>query len=312
MSGGGANGAPPDDVDPADEAGTISWRELLAETSQRLTASTVETTEAEARWLIEEASGLSGVDLLLGLDDPATVRGVAHLDAMVARRLLGEPVQYVLGHWPFRQLDLFIDRRVLIPRPETEGVCEHALACLDRLGLPAPGSAPRRVVDLGAGSGALGLAIAVERPGTEVWMVEQSADAAVVTRANVAGQGRAGRHVRVLEGSWFEPLPRELQGCVDLIVTNPPYVAADEDLPAAVRDWEPHAALVSGETGREALQAIFAASPAWLRQGGALVVEIGETQGAAARALAESAGFDRIEVHPDLAGRPRTLVAHLP
>lgn len=312
MNGGGTDGAPPEVGEPADDTRTVSWRELLAETSQRLASATVETTEAEARWLVEEASGLTGVDLLLALDEPATVRGVARLDAMVARRLLGEPVQYVLGHWPFRELDLFIDHRVLIPRPETEGVCGHALACLDRLGAVAPGAPPRHVVDLGAGSGALGLSIAVERPGTQVWLVEQSADAAVVTRANVAGQGRVGRHVRVLEGSWFEPLPPELQGRVDLIVTNPPYVAADDDLPTAVRDWEPRTALVSGETGLEALQAITEAAPVWLRPGGVLVVEIGETQGSAARELARARGFEQIDVHPDLAGRPRTLVAHLP
>ncbi len=149
---------------------------------------------------------MEGIELMLGLDEPATVRGVARLDAMVARRSTGEPLQYVLGRWGFRLLDLMIDRRVLIPRPETEIVAERALDELRRLD---PDDIPV-VVDLGTGSGAIGLSLAREHGSAEVWITDVSTDALDVARANLAGLGRHGSRVRAVEGSWFEPLPVEL------------------------------------------------------------------------------------------------------
>src|SRR6478735_1813130 len=123
-------------VDASDDEldGTVSWGHLLAETVGRLIAGGFEHDDAnrEARWIVEEASGLEGTELAAGQDALATERAVARLDAMVGRRLAGEPLQYVLGHWPFRTLDLLVDVRVLIPRPETEQVVEHALRELDR------------------------------------------------------------------------------------------------------------------------------------------------------------------------------------
>ena len=151
--------------------GTVTWRELLAETEGRLLGGrfTAGDAEREARWIVEEASGFEGAELAAGLNEPATERGVARLDAMVARRLAGEPLQYVLGHWPFRTLDLLVDRRVLIPRPETEQVVEHALRELDarpaaglldhrRAGVQPADGDPLRVADpcgpgVGGGSG---------------------------------------------------------------------------------------------------------------------------------------------------------------
>lgn len=295
-----------------DDGMTVSWGELLAESVSRLRSAGFESADTDARWIVEEASGLDGADLLSGLDDAATVRGVARLDSMMGRRLAGEPIQYVLGHWPFRSLDLMVDERVLIPRPETEVVCTYALAALDDVmseRVPRGDRGEARVVDLGAGSGALGLAIAGERPGAHVWMVENSPDAAVVTRANAAAQGRASLHVRVVEGSWFEPLPSDLRGTFDLIVSNPPYVATDDELDASVADWEPSVALFAGPSGMDAIELIVNEAPAWLRRGGALVVEIGHTQESAVSSLASSAGFRQVDVLPDLAGLPRALVA---
>ncbi len=306
------------DVGAGGGTDTVSWRDLLEETRGRLAAGPVEVGPEEARWIVEEVTGLAAADLLRSLDSPATVRGVARLDALVARRLAGEPLQYVLGHWPFRALDLLVDARVLIPRPETEGVVDAALAALARGGggsavdgAPALGGAPV-VVDLGTGSGAIGLSLAWEVPAADVWLVERAPGAAAVARANLVALGRAGRRVRLVEGSWFEPLPDALRGGVDLVVSNPPYVAADEALPDVVEDWEPGEALVSGPTGLEAIELIVAAAPTWLRPGGALVVEIGETQGPAVLALAAAADLTDAVIHLDLAGRPRTLVAHLP
>jgi release factor glutamine methyltransferase len=115
--------------------------------------------------------------------------------------------------------------------------------------------------------------------------------------------------VRVGEGEWFAALPAELKGAVDVVVGNPPYVAEDDRLPAEVSDWEPRDALIAGPTGLEAIESIVRNAPAWLRRTGALVLEIGETQGDAVRSLASAAGFTSVDVASDLTGRPRVLVA---
>ncbi len=299
----------PDDGGP-DLEGTVSWRELQAETAQRLDRAGVERPDAEARWIIEESSGLEGADYAAGLDRPATVRGVATLDRLVARRLTGEPLQYVLGRWGFRTLDLMVDRRVLIPRPETEQVVGFALDELDRLSGDRR-DAPMVVVDLGTGSGAIGLAIAAERKQTQVWATDVSPDALAVAGANLAGLGRAATRVRLVEGSWYEALPAELLGTVDLIVSNPPYVAPSDPLPAAVADWEPVGALVPGPTGREALIEVVDRAPRWLARPGVLVVELAPHQAEATADAARATGFTDVRVEDDLAGQARAVVARV-
>jgi release factor glutamine methyltransferase len=287
----------------------VPWRAFLDEAERRLTVAGVPSPAVDARRIVERVTGASGAELILALDDLATERGVAHFDAMLARREAGEPLQYVLGAWGFRRLDLFVDRRVLIPRPETEEVVEQALAELDRLvGL----GSPARVADLGTGSGAIALSVAVERDLVEVWAVERSADAAAVARANLAGIGRAATRGRVVEGSWFDALPSDLRGSLHLVVSNPPYVAPDDALPPEVADWEPRDALVPGPTGFEAIEEIVRAAPDWLTEGGSLVVEIAPDQGEDAVAAAWEAGFTHAETRPDLVGRTRMLVARLP
>ncbi|HEU5149260.1 MAG TPA: peptide chain release factor N(5)-glutamine methyltransferase [Iamia sp.] len=305
--------APHPDIDPGSD-GTVPWRALLAEAAATLAARGVENAEGDARRIVEEATGHDGAALHAHLDEPATVRGVAALDRMVERRLAGEPLQYVLGRWGFRTLDLMVDDRVLIPRPETEGVVDHVLAELrQRRDAAADTSAVAPVVvDLGCGSGAIGLAVAAEWRGAEVHLVDVSAAAVAVARANLAGLGIGGGNVTVHEGSWFAPLPPDRAGRVDVVVSNPPYVAADEELPPVVADWEPTGALVSGPTGLEAVEAIVAEAGDWLVPGGLLVVEIGATQGEAAAALAAAARLVDVEVRPDLAGRDRALVARTP
>ncbi|MDH3707576.1 MAG: peptide chain release factor N(5)-glutamine methyltransferase [Acidimicrobiia bacterium] len=284
---------------PADD-GTIAWRELYDEARDQL-AAVGDTPDVDARRIVEAASGHEGADFALGMSELVTERGMARFDAMLARRLRGEPLQYVVGRWGFRTLDLAIDQRVLIPRPETETVVEVALSELDRAG-------GHRVLDLGTGSGAIALSIAVEREETEVWAVERSADAVVVARANLAGVGRAATRVRIVEGSWFEALDPALEGTFDLIVSNPPYVAADDPLPAVVADWEPAEALIPGPAGTEAIAAIVTAAPRWLRAGASLVVELAPPQSSWAVDAAAGAGL-AAEVLPDLHGRDRVLVA---
>jgi release factor glutamine methyltransferase len=286
---------------PASEG--VTWRELAAEAEAVLREAGLPSPEVDARRIVERASGNEGADYHLHLDDRATERGVAFFDRMVPRRAAGEPLQYVVGRWGFRRLDLFVDRRVLIPRPETEVVVEEALAEARRLGATT-------AVDLGTGSGAIGLSLAVEHVSLQVWVTDASSDALAVASANAAGLGRPGARVRICEGSWFDALPAELRGALDLIVSNPPYVAEDEELPAEVADWEPREALYAGPTGLEAVEVLVAGAPVWLRRPGALVVELAPHQADAALAMAEGADFEA-DVRPDLTGRLRVLVARL-
>jgi release factor glutamine methyltransferase len=280
---------------------TLTWRQLRAESLERLRAGGVADAEQELRWIVERASGRTPGEQVVALDDAVTEREVRFVDQMVVRRAAGEPLQYVLGRWGFRTLDLLVDRRVLIPRPETEVVAGLAIDAVP------PGGV---LVDLGTGSGAIALSAAAERwPDIEVWGTDASPEALAVARANLAGLGRRAGVVRLAEGDWYAALPDELRGRVDVVVSNPPYVAEGERLPAEVADWEPPGALVAGPTGLEAIEVVLDGAVDWLAPGGTLVVEIGETQGDAVLALAGSAGFEAARIEPDLAGRPRALVA---
>jgi len=280
-------------------AGALTWRHLYRLARERLGS------DAEARHIVERASGRDGADWLFALDQVVPGRALTFFDDMVERRAVGEPLQYVLSRWGFRGLDLLVDRRVLIPRPETEVVVEVAIREVRRLGPRKPLAA-----DLGTGSGAIALSLAAEVAGATVWATDVSADALAVARANLAGLGSpaAGR-VRLARGRWFDALPVLLQGQYDVIVSNPPYVAAGERLPAEVAEWEPVQALVAGDRGTEAVAEIVAGAPAWLARPGSLVVEIAPRQADEAVRLAREAGFDDVDVRPDLAGRPRVLVA---
>lgn len=291
-------------------AGPLTWAALRREVEADLAADGLATAGQEARWIVETASGHEGAEHLDVADRPVSERGVAAVDRMVARRRAGEPIQYVLGSWSFRTLDLFVDRRVLIPRPETEVVAGLALAEVERR--RAAGVERPVVADLGTGSGAIGLAVAVECPAAEVILADASADALAVARANLAGLGRAATRVTVVAGEWFAALPAEARGGLDVVVANPPYIGADEDLPASVADWEPASALIAGPTGAEDLEHLVDEAPAWLAPGGALVLELAPAQAAPLADRAGARGFVDVTVHPDLAGLARALVAHRP
>lgn len=280
----------------------VTWRELLQDAEHVLGRG------PDARRIMERASGYEGADLLIHLDDQAPGRAIPFVRALVERRSAGEPLQYVLGRWSFRRLDLFLDRRVLIPRPETETVVEVALEELHRMEL----AERPLVVDLGTGSGAIALSIAVEVTTAQVWATDSSQDALAVARANLAGLGSpAAPRVRLAEGRWYAALPADLLGKVHLVVSNPPYVATTEDLPAEVIDWEPRGALVAGPTGLEALAEIVSDAPRWLAHPGALVVEIAAVRAAEAVAMATEAGFTSVEVRKDLSGRPRVVLGRV-
>ncbi|MEY4247793.1 MAG: protein methyltransferase HemK [Actinomycetota bacterium] len=286
-----------------DTSGAVTWRTLLNETIEVLGE------RPQARWICETACGLDGDEFLAELDEPATERMVAQLDAMVARYRAGEPLAYVMGHWSFRTIELMVDRRVLIPRPETEMVAGRALE------LARGVAGQRRVVDLGTGSGAIGLSLAAELPltGTEVWLTDYSNDAVDVARANAIGLGRAAANVRVCHGSWFDALPVDVRGEIDVVVSNPPYIAdGDPEVAESVLEYEPHTALFAGDDGLDDVRTIARDAREWLRSGGWLVMEIGYLQGDAVKALLEGFGYADVTIANDLTGRPRIAEARNP
>lgn len=282
-------------------SGVVTVRDLIDQTAEVLGA------RHEARWFVEVATALDGAELDAAMGEAVTVRMVNHLDTMVARYRSGEPLQYVLGRWGFRRLDLAVDRRVLIPRPETELVAGIAIGL-------ASSFRPRRcVADLGTGSGAIGLSVATELPleGTSVWITDVSDDALAVARANLAGIGRAATNVRVGLGSWFDALPEGER--FDVIVSNPPYVAEGSPLlDRSVIEWEPTDALFAGPDGLDAIRLIVAGAPDRLSEEGWLVLEIGSDQGAAVRDLLTGAGFRDVEIRRDLAGLDRVAIGRRP
>ncbi|HEY7071464.1 MAG TPA: peptide chain release factor N(5)-glutamine methyltransferase, partial [Acidimicrobiales bacterium] len=281
---------------------TLTWRVALDDARHRLAAAGVDNAGQEARWLAEAAAGCAPGDLAAVLGGPVPAAAAARMAVLVERRVAGEPLQYVLGRWAFRRLELVVDPRVLIPRPETEVLAELALAEVDRLGA-------RVAVDLGTGSGALALALATERPGLEVWGTDVSPDALAVAVANGAALPGGGA-VTFVVGLWYEALPAELAGRVDVIVANPPYVSEAEmaGLPAEVRDWEPHGALCAGPDGLEDVAAIVRGATPWLASRGVVLVEMAPDQTARAAQLAREAGFGDVAIRDDLAGRARVLV----
>ena len=200
---------------------TLAWRTLRAEGRARLAQAGVDDPDQELRWIIERATGRTAAEQLADLDAPATEREVGFVDRMVARRAEGAPLQYVLGRWGFRTLDLLVDPRVLIPRPETEvvaGLAIDAARAVDGDAL---------VLDLGTGSGAIALSLAAELwPHVEVWATDRSSDALAVARANLAGLGSRSAAIRLAEGDWFDALPDDRRGAstssCPTLPTSPP------------------------------------------------------------------------------------------
>ena len=212
---------------------------------------------------------------------------------LLARRRAGVPVAYLVGERDFWSLSLRVTRSTLVPRPDTETLVSRALA------LALPDDA--RVLDAGTGSGAIALALASERPGWRVSAVDRDPAALAVAAGNAERLG-LGR-VRLLESNWFAALAGER---FDLVVANPPYLAADDPhLAGPALAHEPERALVAGPTGLEDLAALTAAAPAHLAPGGWLLLEHGCDQGAAVRSLLADAGFEAVATHRDLAGLER-------
>ncbi|VAW06504.1 Peptide chain release factor N(5)-glutamine methyltransferase [hydrothermal vent metagenome] len=240
------------------------------------------------------ATGRSRTEVLVGFE--VTPDQVARFETYVERRRVNEPLQYIEGSVPFGPVELLVDDRVLVPRPETEYLFELAISRVD---------SPTVIVDLCTGSGNLALGLASTFPDATVYAVDLSADAAAVARHNARSNGL---DIVVLTGDLYEPLPPGLLGSVDLLVANPPYLAAREvaSLPPDVLA-EPMLALVAGERGDEVLERIALDVDRWLRPGGVVMCEISEY--AVAVSLGHFAHLDAV-VEKDLTGTERFVVGH--
>ena len=272
----------------------MTVRDVVTASTEFLTRKGVPSPRVDAEHLVARALGLTRLDLYLQYDRPLTDDEQAACRELVRRRGTREPLAYILGEWGFRRLMLKVDRRGLIPRPETEVVVERCLTLLD--GVPEP-----VVLDVGTGTGAIALAIADERADAEVTAIDVSEDALALATENAALTGLHER-VQLALHDLGEGLPG---GPYDLVVSNPPYVEPEEldSLQPEVRDWEPSAALV----GHGATEQIAESARDVLRPGSALVLEVAEGSAQRVAGLLEQLGYQEVLATPDLAGRDRVV-----
>ncbi len=275
----------------------LSIREIKERTEAFFKEKGVPNAKLDTDILIAHSLGLKRLDLYLDLDRPLTEAQLAVLRPLVKRRSQREPLQYILGTVEFYDIQLKVDRRALIPRPETEELVEMLVERYKG------GQAPRRILDLGTGTGALALALAHCYPEAQVVAVDFSADALALATENTEAMGCTDR-VTLQLGSWFAAL--EDATPFDLIVSNPPYLTEEEMTTAApeVIAHEPDSALVSGADGLDDLRQIIASAPTYLADGGLLAMETGIAQHDQLAELATAAGL-RGESVQDMSGRPR-------
>ncbi len=278
--------------------------EIIKRTTEFLATKGVASPRLNAELLLGHVIGRRRMQLYLEFERPLTAAELDRLRPLVRRRGQQEPLQYVLGEAEFRGLRLKVDRRALIPRPETELLVElvHTWA-----GTQAP---ILRALDLGTGSGAIAAALATLWPGAAVVAAERCPEALALARENFAALGLEGR-IQPVAATWFDGVP---PGPYDAIVSNPPYLTAAEVAATApeVREHEPRAALEAPEEGLADLRAILEAAPGYLRPGGLLALETGCDHRAALCARLQAAGFQPVAAHQDLTGRERFILAVWP
>ncbi len=264
------------------------------------------TPRSDAEELVSRLLAVARPQLHLQGGRVLTPAEAGRLESWLARRAVHEPVQYITGRAAFRDLDLAVDPRVLVPRPETEGLVE---AVLEVLRAETARWAAPRVLDLGTGSGAVALALAAEWPAAAITATDASAGALEVARANAAALGLDAR-VRFVAGHWLEAV--DARERFEVVVSNPPYIATGERdaLPEDVRSFEPPQALFSGASGLDDVREIVEGSPRHLVPGGVLALELAEARAhQAAGWLRNDPGWQAVEIREDLARRPRYLLA---
>jgi release factor glutamine methyltransferase len=273
------------------------WTDVRA----RLEAAGVDTPVLDARLLLEAGAGVSRLEIVTDPRRPVSEAQAESVRALARRREAREPVSHIVGRTHFWTLDLAVNANVLTPRPETEFVVEAGLQDL------LPPNAPHRILDLGAGSGAIILALLKERPNATGLAVDISEGALEVTRTNAAQLGLADR-LTIRCGHWIDDIDERF----DLVVSNPPYIpTADIDgLAPEVARYEPRLALDGGPDGLAAYRIITASLPRLLRPGGAFVLEVGVGQAEGVSALAEAVGLRPGAPWRDLSGIPRVVKGH--
>jgi release factor glutamine methyltransferase len=259
----------------------------------------------DAELLLGEALGLNRIKLIVEAERPLTDEELGRYRDLIKRRRASEPIAYILGRREFFALPLVVDRRVLIPRPDTEVLVEAALEGTRERHLYG------RMLDLCTGSGCVAIAFAKQRPTWRITAVDLSPDAAVVARENVRRAGVA-HQLAVLEGDLFQPLPADAQ--FELVTANPPYIPSADiaGLDADVRDFEPRLALDGGADGLQITRRLIAEAPRYLSPGGLLALEGGFDQAPAVAALLAEHGFQHIAVRKDLAGIERVVSGRRP
>jgi release factor glutamine methyltransferase len=277
--------------------------DALAQAARRLRNDGVDSPRLDAELLLAHVLDSNRASVLTWPERRLTPKQLTRYRDLVARRAAREPLAYIVGHREFFGLDFLLDPRVLIPRPETELLVERALSIAGELRSATP---QPEIADVGAGSGAITVTLAVRLPQATVYALDSSPGALQMTAQNALRHGVSDR-VRCLEGDLLAPLP----GPVDLIAANLPYVTTDEwqGLPPEIRDHEPRAALDGGPDGLTFIRRLLALAAPHLRPGGSILLEIGAGQGTAATGLARQ-GFPQAEVqlHQDYAGLDRLLV----
>jgi release factor glutamine methyltransferase len=275
--------------------------EIIRKTTGFFEAKGVDHARLDAELIVGHVLGLPRMQLYLQFERPLTEPELDQLRPLVKRRGQREPLQYILGEVEFFHLRLQVDRRALIPRPETEHLCELITQRL----AAAP---PAAILDLGTGCGAIACGLAAFYADAAVTAVDVSPDALALAGENAGRLGLAAR-LRLVPSDWFAALPAGER--FDLIVANPPYLSDRETAatPPEVREHEPPVALSAGADGRTALGRIIAGAPRFLAKHGLLAMETGIDQHAALRAAAAAAGFARSESLQDLTGRDRYLLA---
>ncbi|MBJ7458666.1 MAG: peptide chain release factor N(5)-glutamine methyltransferase [Thermoleophilaceae bacterium] len=272
-------------------AASATARALIDDGESRLAAAGIDTARLDAELLLAAAAGVTRSEIVAGLVDP--LAGAELYEAWLSRRAEREPLAYITGRQGFRRIELRVDPRVLIPRPETELLV--AVAKVDR---------PCGILDVATGSGAVALALADELPDATITAADISADALAVARANADALGAAGR-VTFFESDLLD----EIEGVFDAIVANLPYVVADEidGLQAEVARFEPRLALDGGPDGFELVRRLAVAAPAQLKPGGTIALEIGQDQALETEAILRAAGFVDTARHEDLNGIERVV-----
>jgi release factor glutamine methyltransferase len=278
---------------------------LLTDAARRLADAGVESARVDADLLLAHVLGVPR-SRLLTLDELPEADAV-RFGALIDQRADRVPLQHLTGRAPFRYLELAVGPGVFVPRPETEQLAGWVLEQLEGISAPV-------VVDLGAGSGALALSVAHEHPGARVTAVERDPGAIEWTRHNAAARAAAGDNpVAVVEGDMTDPaLLGDLDGQVDLVVSNPPYVPDGARVPREVADHDPPMALWGGPDGLDVVRGLLVTAARLLRPGGRLGIEHADQQGSALPALVRAHGaFTDVDDHADLAGRPRYTTARL-